>query len=101
MAPGSRPPHTTEVACDPAVAAVDLLEEHRFPSGQPYLIPSRYARFSRTEQAPLADAPGIGEHSREVLVEAGLSPAEVDALVQEKVVVEGLPFVLQALVNYR
>jgi crotonobetainyl-CoA:carnitine CoA-transferase CaiB-like acyl-CoA transferase len=93
--------HTTEVARDPAIAAVGLLEEHHFPSGQPYLIPSRYARFSRTEQAPLADAPGIGEHSREVLAEAGLSPAEVDALVQENVVVEGSPFVLQALVNYR
>ena len=28
-----------------------------------------------------APAPGLGEHTREVLAEAGLTPAEIDALV--------------------
>jgi crotonobetainyl-CoA:carnitine CoA-transferase CaiB-like acyl-CoA transferase len=93
--------HTAEVVQDPAVKSIELLEEHRFPNGRPYLVPHRYARFSRTEQAPLADAPGVGEHSREVLTEAGLSAEEIDALVRERVVIEGAPFILTELINYR
>jgi crotonobetainyl-CoA:carnitine CoA-transferase CaiB-like acyl-CoA transferase len=93
--------HTTEVARDPAIVATGLVEEHCFPDGKPYLIPSRYARFSRTEQAPLADAPGIGEHSRDVLMEAGLSAEEIDDLIEQRIVIQGAPLVLQALVNYR
>lgn len=64
-------------------------------------MPHRYARFSRTEQVCISDQPGVGEHSREVLAEAGLTDAEIDALVAEKAVIEGKPFVVQALVNYR
>ncbi|MFN8634005.1 MAG: CoA transferase [Chloroflexota bacterium] len=90
-----------EVSFDPSSAAVDLLTERPFPDGKPYLIPHRYARFSRTEQASICDAPGIGEHSRAVLAEAGVPAAEIDALVADRVIVEGKPFVLQALVNYR
>jgi crotonobetainyl-CoA:carnitine CoA-transferase CaiB-like acyl-CoA transferase len=93
--------HTAEVVHDPAIKSIELLEEHRFPDGRPYLVPHRYARFSRTEQAPLADAPGVGEHSREVLAEAGLSVEAIDALAQERVVIEGAPFVLTELINYR
>jgi len=92
---------TTEVVRDPAIVAIELLEEHHFPDGRPYLVPHRYARFSRTEQAPICDAPGVGEHSRAVLTEAGLSAEEIDALVEERVVVHGQPFVLKELINYR
>jgi crotonobetainyl-CoA:carnitine CoA-transferase CaiB-like acyl-CoA transferase len=90
-----------DVARDPAVVASGLLVERHFADGKPYLVPHRYVRFSRTEQAPIGEAPGIGEHSREVLTEAGLSDAEIDALAQQRVIVEGEPFVLKALVNYR
>jgi crotonobetainyl-CoA:carnitine CoA-transferase CaiB-like acyl-CoA transferase len=93
--------HTTEVVKNPSVIATDLVEKHHFPDGKPYLVPNRYARFSRTEEAPVGHAPGIGEHSREVLTEAGLSSAQIDVLVQEKAVIQGSPMVLHALVNYR
>jgi crotonobetainyl-CoA:carnitine CoA-transferase CaiB-like acyl-CoA transferase len=93
--------HTTEVAADPGIVALELVAEHRFPDGRPYLVPHRYARFSRTEQQQISDQPGVGEHSRAVLSEAGLTDAEIDALVAEKAVIEGEPFVVQALVNYR
>jgi crotonobetainyl-CoA:carnitine CoA-transferase CaiB-like acyl-CoA transferase len=99
--PAAAARHTSEVVQDPAVKAIELLEEHRFPDGRAYLVPHRYARFSRTEQAPIADAPGVGEHSREVLAEAGLTAEEIDALVSERVVVEGAPFILHELINYR
>jgi crotonobetainyl-CoA:carnitine CoA-transferase CaiB-like acyl-CoA transferase len=90
-----------EVAHDPSIVAAELLAEHHFADGRPYLAPHRYARFSRTEQAPIDDPPGVGEHSRELLAEAGLSEAEIDALIEQKVVVQGSPFVLTGLVNYR
>jgi len=93
--------HTTEVAADPSIAAIELVSEHRFPDGRPYLVPHRYALFSRTEQAPIRDQPGVGQHSREILAEAGLAEAEIEALIEQKVVVENPPFVVQALVNYR
>ena len=79
----------------------ELVGEHRFPDGRPYVVPHRYALFSRTEQAPIRDQPGVGEHSREVLAEAGLSPAEIEALIEQKVVIENPPFVVKVLVNYR
>ena len=42
---------------------------------------------------------GCGAHVEQVL--AGVPAAEIDALVADRVIVEGKPFVLQALVNYR
>ena len=93
--------HTTEVAKLPSVIAADLLELHHFPDGKPYLVPNRYVRFSRTEHPPVGQAPGTGEHSRDVLAEVGLGAAEIDRLVEDGVIVQGAPMVLQALVNYR
>jgi crotonobetainyl-CoA:carnitine CoA-transferase CaiB-like acyl-CoA transferase len=92
---------TVEVVADPDVLATELVSEHHFPDGRPYLVPHRYVRFSRTDQAPIRDQPGVGEHSREILAEAGLSAPEVDDLIEQKVVFENPPFVVQALVNYR
>jgi crotonobetainyl-CoA:carnitine CoA-transferase CaiB-like acyl-CoA transferase len=90
-----------DLANDPKLADADLLLECRFPDGRPYLVPHRYARFSRTEQAGIVGPPGIGEHSREVLAEAGLPDEQLDALVADGVIVDGSPFVLTQLVNYR
>jgi crotonobetainyl-CoA:carnitine CoA-transferase CaiB-like acyl-CoA transferase len=93
--------HPVDMARDPAIVAADLLMERQFADGSPYLLPNRYARFSRTEHPPIGDAPGVGEHSREVLAEAGLSAAEIDALIADRVVIDGEPMILQGLVNYR
>ncbi|MGE3909657.1 MAG: CoA transferase, partial [Chloroflexota bacterium] len=90
-----------DLARDPALADAELLLECRFPDGRPYLVPHRYARFSRTEQDAISEPPGIGEHSREVLSEAGLDAATIDNLAHRGIVIEGTPFVLTALVNYR
>lgn len=93
--------HPAEVARDVTIAASELLAERYFPDGRPYIVPHRFARFSRTEHPPIGDAPGVGEHSRELLAEAGLTEAEIDALIEERAVVQGQPFVLKQLVNYR
>ena len=93
--------HPAEVARDPSIARTELLTKRQFPDGRPYIVPHRYARFSRTENPPVGDAPGVGEHSREVLAEAGLTDAEIDQLIDKRAVVQGQPFVLKQLVNYR
>jgi hypothetical protein len=47
------------------------------------------------------EAPGIGEHSREVLAEAGLGESEIDALLETGVLKQGEPFRVVALQSYR
>ena len=46
-------------------------------------------RFSEQPAPVLRGSPGYGEHSRELLLEWGFSPEEVDALLSEKVAVVG------------
>jgi crotonobetainyl-CoA:carnitine CoA-transferase CaiB-like acyl-CoA transferase len=95
----ARPP--LAVVHDPVLQAADLFSMRTFPDGTPYLVPRGFARFGRSGCAAVADAPGVGEHSRELLAHAGLSAAEIDALVAEGVVIEGKPLVLTGFVNYR
>ena len=95
-----RPPDD-EVVHDPPSSPWSFSRSDHFPDGRPYLVPHRYARFSRTEQAPIGDAPGVGEHSRDVLARGRPERGEIDALVEERVVIQGAPFVLTALINYR
>ena len=46
------------------------------------------AKFSRTPGAVVSPAPLFGQHTREVLAEAGFKPAEVDALFAEGAAIE-------------
>jgi crotonobetainyl-CoA:carnitine CoA-transferase CaiB-like acyl-CoA transferase len=43
-------------------------------------------KLSRTPGYPTSSAPKLGEHTRQVLTEAGLSPAEIDELILKRVV---------------
>jgi crotonobetainyl-CoA:carnitine CoA-transferase CaiB-like acyl-CoA transferase len=49
-------------------------------------LPVPPARFDRIPAAIQGPAPRIGEHSRALLAELGLEPAEIDRLVAEKIV---------------
>jgi crotonobetainyl-CoA:carnitine CoA-transferase CaiB-like acyl-CoA transferase len=48
--------------------------------------PGRYATFSRTQRQGPLTPPGIGEHTRNVLELAGLSPDDVQAAIDAKAV---------------
>ncbi|HEY2285379.1 MAG TPA: CoA transferase [Streptosporangiaceae bacterium] len=67
----------------------------------PTLAPSRYAAFSRTRQDKLLIAPGVGEHTTEVLSEAGLSDEEIAALIESGAVRQGHPIVYRSFLAYR
>jgi crotonobetainyl-CoA:carnitine CoA-transferase CaiB-like acyl-CoA transferase len=96
------PAHTpAEMASNPALQELQVFAKHYLQDGTPYFATQRYARFSRTEEQADFEAPGLGEHSREVLAEAGLSPAEIDRLIEAGVVKQGGPFHVVAIQNYR
>jgi crotonobetainyl-CoA:carnitine CoA-transferase CaiB-like acyl-CoA transferase len=93
--------HPAELPSDPELSETQVFSEHCLQDGTPYFSTHRYAHFSRTEQSATLTSPGLGEHSRQVLVEAGLKPAQIDTLIEAGVVVEGRPFQLPTLTYYR
>jgi crotonobetainyl-CoA:carnitine CoA-transferase CaiB-like acyl-CoA transferase len=79
----------------------EVLHRHERPDGPPYWTAGRFAFFSRTQRRDALTAPGLGEHSREVLQEAGLTDGDVDGLVAAGVVVEGSRLSPRTSVDYR
>jgi crotonobetainyl-CoA:carnitine CoA-transferase CaiB-like acyl-CoA transferase len=94
-----RGPH--ELPSDPHLCAMDVFAQHHLQDGTPYLSPQRYARFSRTQTQATFEPPGLGEHSRQVLAEAGVDAARIQALLDAGVLKQGGPFRLAAIQTYR
>ena len=68
---------------DPHLAGQDLIRRVGRPGGHETLQVGPPARFSRSPAAVRRPAPLLGEHTVEVLGEAGLDPAEIDDLLRE------------------
>ncbi len=70
----------------PAAEAVDIddvidaLPEREHPAAGRYKVVPPSVRFGRSPASVRSDAPLIGQHNREVLVEVGLGEEEIDAL---------------------
>jgi crotonobetainyl-CoA:carnitine CoA-transferase CaiB-like acyl-CoA transferase len=90
-----------ELAADPSLRELHLFGTHHLQDGTPYFATKRYARFSRTEEQRAFEAPGLGEHSRDVLAEAGLPSLEIDQLIEAGVVKQGKPFQVVSIQSYR
>ena len=73
-----------EVLEDPHLTDVGMFPALTHPSEGP--VRSVRSPFLAEDAGKDAHAPRLGEHSREVLLEAGLSEAEVDGLVAGGVV---------------
>ena len=86
---------------DDALMSREAFHEHRRADGRPFLTPGRLAQFTRTQEARQLRPPGLGEHTRVLLREAGLPDYEIDALTDAGVVVCGAPFIIEELVAYR
>jgi crotonobetainyl-CoA:carnitine CoA-transferase CaiB-like acyl-CoA transferase len=74
---------------DPHVVAVGLMETAEHPTEGTYRQVRSPLRFSATPYVLRRHAPRVGEHTREVLLEAGLSGREVDALVASAAAASG------------
>jgi crotonobetainyl-CoA:carnitine CoA-transferase CaiB-like acyl-CoA transferase len=90
-----------ELPSDRALMDAGLLQEHRFSGGAPYYAPGRYAHFERTQQGGTLVAPGLSEHARHILTEAGYDDAGIDRLLAQKAVIEGGPLEIAGLIAYR
>jgi crotonobetainyl-CoA:carnitine CoA-transferase CaiB-like acyl-CoA transferase len=86
---------------DPDLQGLEMFVEQHMQDGTPFYVTHRYARFSRTQEQRVFTAPGIGEHTREVLADAGVEAHRIDALIQAGVVKYGEPFKVVAIQNYR
>jgi crotonobetainyl-CoA:carnitine CoA-transferase CaiB-like acyl-CoA transferase len=72
-----------------------------WPDGNQSYMPRQYASFSLHDENPMMTTPGMGEHSREILLEAGVDERSVDTLIADGVVVQGKPLHSVAGTGYR
>lgn len=86
FAPLRRP---DQVADDPHLNASGQLVPTPLPGGGTARLPNLPVRSSAFELGLRRPAPRLGQHSREVLEELGLSPSEIASLVAAKVVALG------------
>lgn len=91
-----------------AQATVDqrLLDDELFHAlakddGGPMMLPGRLVSYSRTGCSRILGPPGLGEHSRAVLAEAGVPDDQIQDLIETGVVVESGPMSLTGIPGYR
>jgi CoA:oxalate CoA-transferase len=75
-----------DVAHDPQAAANTYVEEVEWPGHLPIRMPGAGVRFGGTPGRIRGMAPALGAHTRQVLLENGFSPEEIDHLESEGVV---------------
>jgi crotonobetainyl-CoA:carnitine CoA-transferase CaiB-like acyl-CoA transferase len=72
----------SQVIRDPNLLAREFVHVHTAADSSLFTTPGRYAHFSRTSRTGALLPPGSGEHSAEVLREAGLTDREIDDLIE-------------------
>ncbi|HYM04911.1 MAG TPA: CoA transferase [Stellaceae bacterium] len=78
--PAARMNTIDDILTDPHLAAVGFFQEMAHPSEGTLRVPGIPVRIDGEAGTVRRLAPRLGEHTREVLAEAGLSDAEIDAL---------------------
>jgi formyl-CoA transferase len=76
-----------QAARDPQVLARDMLQETLHPNGSSIPITGPAAKFSRTPTRVRSGAPAVGAHDEEILRGLGLTPAEIERLRENGVIV--------------
>jgi crotonobetainyl-CoA:carnitine CoA-transferase CaiB-like acyl-CoA transferase len=74
-----------QVIAQEQVRVNEVIEELEHPLAGRYRQPRPAARFSETPARIRSHAPLLGEHSAEIAREAGISPAEIEALFAGKI----------------
>ncbi|HYC49240.1 MAG TPA: CoA transferase [Burkholderiales bacterium] len=75
---------------DPHLEAVGFFRRVSHPSEGEIVETALPARWSRTQPSAPAAAPRLGEHTRELLREAGLDSNEIDALTRAGVIIDAV-----------
>ena len=71
---------------DPHLNAAGQFVDTPLPGGGACKLPKLPLRSTEFEMGLRRPAPGLGEHTREILEEIGLAPDEIDALASQKVI---------------
>lgn len=72
----------------PQLKAVGLFEAHDHPSEGRMRVVRPTTKFAATPAAIRSPAPWLGQHSAQVLAEAGFTPAEIAALQSAKIIMQ-------------
>lgn len=72
-----------QVAADPFAQAAGCFVEVEDGSGARFMAPATPARFPGQPTPLRRPAPGLGQHTREVLSEVGYSESDIDALIAD------------------
>jgi crotonobetainyl-CoA:carnitine CoA-transferase CaiB-like acyl-CoA transferase len=86
---------------DPDMRELEMFVTLHMQDGSPFYSAHRYARFSRTQESNTFMPPGVGEHSSQLLADAGVDADEVEALIDAGAVRQGQPFQVVGIQNYR
>ena len=86
---------------DPQLVLSEFVHARPGTEGNGFVTPGRLACFGRTPRFGPMHSPGVGEHSRETLRSAGLTDAEIDALIGAGTVVPGEPMPQSLPMAYR
>jgi len=81
--PVARVNSRADVANDPQVKALGILEEIDHPRGGPMVQPRAPVRFGQSISSKKNPSPEVGQHTAEILGELGLSIEEMKALAME------------------
>ncbi|MFM9968855.1 MAG: CaiB/BaiF CoA transferase family protein [Burkholderiales bacterium] len=76
---------------DPHLLATGQLIPTTFPGGRTAGVPKMPFKSNLYDMSLRRAAPGLGEHTLEVLAEAGFSDEEIDAMLDDKVIASGAP----------
>jgi crotonobetainyl-CoA:carnitine CoA-transferase CaiB-like acyl-CoA transferase len=79
--PFARVNRLADLRTDPHLDAVGLFEKRNHPVEGPYWSLNHPVNYGGSPASVRADAPLLGEHTQEILKEAGLSDAEINALL--------------------
>jgi crotonobetainyl-CoA:carnitine CoA-transferase CaiB-like acyl-CoA transferase len=70
----------------PAVRATGMIVEQEHPRAGRFTTMAPAVKLEKTPGTIRTGAPALGEHSRQILREAGLAPAELDALAAQGII---------------
>ncbi|MGH3247947.1 MAG: CoA transferase, partial [Trebonia sp.] len=90
-----------DLVADPVLMRMGLAYRQQNEDGYVFYTPGQMALFSRTARSGPERPPGVGEHSTEVLREAGLPAEVINELLAAKVAVQGRPVRPRVLTAYR
>ncbi|WP_432842249.1 CoA transferase [Dactylosporangium sp. CA-092794] len=89
-----------ELLADPEYKRCGVFDEMKTADGKLISVPGRYVRFSRSQHDHPLFPPGVGEHTTEVLREAGLPDERIAELLERGAVREGRPMAYRTFAAY-